>query len=302
MKFVIDKKVNKQNNLVTIYKYNFSNLTDLYNYLRQNPEVNTHIFREQASLENNYDFGGEPLDAAIEYLRGGYEMDFEKFNIAIKDVRKFGYEDLDSRKLEKTLHGGMYLAPLVAAGVPDCMVRYRQDSEPKHITIYFQLGYPCFTTTDQVFNRGIATINLIQALEAKGYMVDLKVFKLSFNVNEYLDITINLKNVDELLNISKCYYPFVGKEFLRRLLFRVLESTPVETNWNCGYGKTLQEEDIYNFYKLNKKDLIISDPSSMGITGENIYEDTATLFENLNLSKEFDLTELRNKVKKKSIY
>ena len=40
----------------------------------------------------------------------------------------------------------------------------------------------------------------------------------------------------------------------------------------------------------------------MGITGENIYEDTATLFENLNLSKEFDLTELRNKVKKKSIY
>lgn len=303
MKFDIDKKqVDNTSDISTIYKYNFSNLTDLYNYLKQNPKVNRNIFNTQASLDPNNYFAGESLEKSIEYLRGGYKVNFDKFDIAVKNVRKFGYEDVDSRKLERSLHGGIYLSPLVAAGVPDCMIRYRQDSDPKHITVYFQLGYPHFTTTEQVFNRGIATINLIQTLEDKGYIVDLKVFELSVNDDEYLDITINLKQVDELLNISKCYYPFVSKEFLRRILFRILESVPVKTNWSHGYGRSIEGDEIREFYNLNSKDLVIAAPKSMGILGHDIYEDTVTLFERLNLSKEFDLTKLKNKVKKKSIY
>ena len=27
----------------------------------------------------------------------------------------------------------------------------------------------------------------------------------------------NIKNIDEPLNITKCYYPLVGKEFFRRV-------------------------------------------------------------------------------------
>lgn len=303
MRFIIDKrKVTNRSDVSTIYKYNFTNLTDLYNYLKQDPKVNEEIFYNQASLKNNEFQAGEPLEKSIEYLRGGYKIKFDKFDISIKNIRKFGYEDTDSRKIERSLHGGIYLSPLVAAGVPDCMVRYKQDSDPKHITVYFQLSYPFFTTTEQIFNRGIATINLIQSLEDKGYTVDLKVFELSVNSNEYLDITINLKQVDEHLNISKCYYPFVSKEFLRRIIFRILESTPVKTNWNEGYGCALEGEQIRKFYNLNSKDLVISSPSDMGISGYDIYEDTITLFEKLNLSKEFDLSKLRNKVKKKSIY
>lgn len=301
MKFVIDKKQQDKK----IYKYNFSNLTDLYNYLKQNPEVNEKIFYKRASLSNNCDFAGESLEKSIEYLRGGYEINFDKFDIAIKNVRKFGYEDVSSKKIERSLHGGIYLTPLVVAGVPDCMIRYRQDSDPKHITIYFQLGYPHFTTTEQVFNRGIATINLIQTLEDKGYIVDLKVFELSVhsdkNLKEYLDITINLKHADEPLNISKCYYPFFSKEFLRRILFRILESAPVETNWSQGYGRSVEDDEIREFYNLNSKDLVIGTPKTMAISGYDVFEDTVSLFEKLKLSEEFDLSKLKQKVKKKSI-
>ena len=48
-----------------ILKYTFSNLNDLYNYLKSNPDVNYKIFREQASLNNESSFGGESLNVAI---------------------------------------------------------------------------------------------------------------------------------------------------------------------------------------------------------------------------------------------
>ena len=48
----------KLNEYKLLYKYNFSNLNDLYNYLKSNPEVNTRIFKKQASLKENNDFSG----------------------------------------------------------------------------------------------------------------------------------------------------------------------------------------------------------------------------------------------------
>ncbi len=283
-----------------IFRYNFHNLTDLYDYLKSNPEINSCVFEKQASIKSNEEFSGEPLDVAIEYLKGGYNIDFEKFDLAIKDIRKLGYQDRESRNLERTLHGGMYLVPLVAAGAPDCMVRYIQDSEPRHITIYFQLGYPHFAKPSEINNRGIATINLIQTLEDKGYIVDLKVFEVARHGDEYIDIIVNLKNIDEVLNVSKCYFPFVAKEFLRRLLFRVFESTPVKNNWGMGYGRTISQEEIKEFYNLKPKDLVIPSPEEIGIKGNSIYEDTAVLFECLGLDREFDLSKLKEKQKVKT--
>ena len=36
----------------TVYNVKFDNLTDLYDYLKSNPEVNKRIFVSQASIEN----------------------------------------------------------------------------------------------------------------------------------------------------------------------------------------------------------------------------------------------------------
>lgn len=284
-----------------VYEYNFCNLKDLYNYLIENPEINRKVFSEyRASEKNDYNFSGESLDKSIEYLRGGYQNDFDRFDIEVNNLRKLGYQDDYSTKFERCIHGGSYFAPLVAAGAPDCMIRYAIDTEPKHISVYFQLGYPHYITSDQIFNRGVATINLIQLLEEKGYIVDLKVFELSKEWDEIVNIIVNIKRADEFLNISKVYYPFVAKEFLRRLLFRVLESMPVKNGrWSNSYGRSLESDEIRKFYKLRKKDLVIPAPNEIGIKGLDIYEDTYTLFKFLGLEEEFDLSKLNQKVKKR---
>ena len=293
MKFTLSKE-----DKTTIYKYYFSNLTDLYDYLKSNPKVNDVIFKEQDSILAEEKFSGEPLDIALEYLKGGYKVILNEFNIAINLFDRFGYRDEDSRKLVRGLHGGAYLSPLVAAGVPDCMIRYERDTTPKCITIYFQINYTFKTTPKQIFNRGIATINLIQALEEKGYLVDLKVFELLKCEDEYMDITVTIKNIDENLNITKCYYPLVGKEFFRRVMFRLIESAPVKNNWYDGYGFKTTQQEIRDFYKLKQKDLLISEPYTMGIKGNDLHQDIINLFGSLNISDEFDLSKEKVKMLK----
>lgn len=294
MKFVIDK-----NEQYTSYKYNFYNLTDLYDYLKSNPKANSEIFEFEASIKADGYLCGEPFETAVEYLKGGYKVDFDRFAFEIKKLEVDGYEDDSVKKIEIVPHGGVYLSPLVAAGIPNCMIRYSADADVKRVTIYFQLAYPNQTTTEQIFNRGVATINLIQSLEKSGYLVDLKVFNLVYCGNEFIDVNINLKNTDECLNLSKCYYPLVGREFLRRLLFRVMECSPVKNCWGSSYGRAAQEREIRKFYNLRDNDLVIQSPGLVGINGEDIYDDTLNLFTELNLSDRFDLSGLNQKVKRR---
>ena len=142
MRFTIDKSQEYK----TIYKYNFSNLTDLHNYLSSNPTVNRNVFTTQSSVKGSTSFAGADLNTAIDYLRGSYKVDFDKFDIAVNSLKKIGYQDNNSRKLERCIHGGVYLSPLVAAGVPACMIRYTRDTEPRRITVYFQLAFPHITS------------------------------------------------------------------------------------------------------------------------------------------------------------
>ena len=96
-----------------------------------------------------------------------------------------------------------------------------------------------------------------------------------------------------MLDIKKCYFPLTGREFLRRILFRVLESMPVENNWSWGYGRTVEESSLRKLYNLKDSDYVISSPNEIGINGTDIYRDTARLIENLNLREEFDVPKIK---------
>lgn len=274
----------------TIYNIRFSNLTDLYEYLRENPTVNTRVFSRQASLKTDSDFYGESLDKSIEYIMGGYKKGFDNFLKTSDDLKKIGVEDQDTRVLKRGLYGGIPLAPLVAAGVPDCMLRYDRSEDVKYVTIYFNLAYPHFTTESEIVNRGLATLYLIQALENKGYIVNFKAFELSHCYNETINISIDLKKPgDQFLNIEKCYFPIKAKEFLRRILFRVLESSDVTVHdWSDGYGRSASVSEMKEFFNAGEHDLIIAAPREMGIEGDNIYSDTLTLIKSLKIEHEFD--------------
>ena len=279
----------------TIYNLRFANLTDLHDYLKQNPVVNRSVFERQASLNLDSDFYGEPLDKAIEYCIGGYSEGFKNFLVANDKLKSTTRDLSDNRVLTRSIYGGMPLSALVAAGVPDCLLRYERDTTSVVRNIYYNLAYPASTSASKIINRGLATLYIIQALEAKGEMINFQAFELSECSDEIVNIEINLKKPGDLfLDIEKCYFPIKGKEFLRRVLFRVLESSPVKNDyWGEGYGSPLNQEGIREFFNATENDLVISYPSEMGIEGGNIYDDTITLIERLGLESEFDIPKIK---------
>lgn len=279
----------------TVYNIRFANLTDLHDYLKSDPVVNRRLFARQASVKNDFEFSGEDLDTSIGYCIGGYRKGFDNFLMSNTKLKETTHDLTDNRTLIRTLYGGIPQPALVAAGVPDCMMRYERDSKSSVRNIYFNLAYPAYTTTSRIVNRGLATLYIIQALEAKGEMVNFKAFELSKCYDEIVNIELNLKKPGDLfLDVEKCYYPIKAKEFLRRVLFRVLESSDVqEYYWGDGYGTAMSEEEIRDFYNVRKQDLVISYPSEMGIEGTDIYDDTVTLIEKLGLEKDFDIPKIR---------
>lgn len=280
----------KEKNKKKIYDIRFDGLYDLHEYLTSNPEVNRKVFYEQSSLDIDEEFYGESLKKSIKYLTGGYKKELDNF-LKINDELRTNCFDLTDELIQRRgIFGGVPLAPLVAAGVPDCMLRYERNQDLRVVNVYFNLGYPCYTSTNAIINRGLAAIYLIQSLEQKGYIVNFYAYELSSCGDEIVNIEIKLKtNSDLFFNVEKCYYPMRAKEFLRRLLFRVLESTPVKNNWIDGYGRPAKISEVRKFYEIEGESLVIGSPSEMGIDGYNIYKDTENLIRKLKVSDEFDM-------------
>jgi len=279
----------------TVYNVLFSSVTDLYNYLKSNPKINKKVFDELSSIKKDKIVYGESLDKSIEYLLGGYNVGFDNFLKSIEILRESSYDYSDSRQLKKGIYGGVPLAPLVASGIPECMLRYDRRKDARVRNIYFSLSYNAQTTTEQIRNRGLIILYIIDALEKNGDIINFKANEISYYESEVVNIEVVLKKSSDLfLNIEKCYFPFVGKEFLRRIMFRVLECLPVtEYGWQHTYGRVLSNSDIKEFLNLKKNDILIPEPRKMGITGYDIYDDTISTINYLNLATEFDTEKIK---------
>lgn len=287
------RKTTSEFNGKKVYKVRFSGISDLYEYLKSNPRVNPIFKGEQASLTSDKEFGGEPLDVSIEYLLKGYEKDFESF---VKTNKKLTSGLSTPRIYEEKTNPyiGTPIPSLVAAGVLDCRVINEQVEEVITKNIYYNLSYPHYTSGSQVRNRGIATLAMIQAFEERNVFVNFKAFELSHCEDEVFHFSIDLKKPGEKINLQKIYFLMVAKEFLRRDLFRVLESSDVENSeWLDGYGQSFDCASCKEYFNTKKNDIIITRPQELSIEGDDIYEDTISMYKKLGLDKELNVNKLR---------
>lgn len=289
MKLVIENK-----NDYKIYNVKFDSLTDLYDYLKSNPKINKTVFNETASTDKDTNFYGEPLNKSIEYILGGYKKGLDNFLEITQKLKEASKDTTDNRKMERGFYGGIPLSPLVAAGVPDCMLRYERESKEVLRNIHFSLTYNCGTSADQIINRGLIILYIIDCFEKKGEIVNFRASEFSECGDEIINIEIVMKRPgDMFLDIEKCYFPIVAREFLRRILFRVLETMPVESYWSSGYGHPLSEHDIRKIFDIPKTDIIVPQPSELDIYGQNIFEDAISTLEHLKLDNEFDIEKIK---------
>ncbi len=107
--------------------------------------------------------------------------------------------------------------------------------------------------------------------------------------DELVYIIVQIKKHGGRLNMGALYKTLCHVEFLRRILFRILETMDVKNCWGNGYGQTCDESFIRKALKLGNNDIFFDQPRNMGIDGYDLAQDFESAIKHLNLEDKIDV-------------
>jgi len=261
----------------------------LYEYLKNNPTLNRRVFTTLHSETGSSDFAGKPYKDAVEDLINDIDPGYDEFLKLQSDINNANKIEIHKYRLVRTVAGGHLNVPAYSMGNPLCYETEEKIKKAKFIRIHVSLSYYWGTTKKQVLHRAIIITNVLKALERAGYNVDLNTFELSDNHDELVYIVVNVKRHGEMLNMQTLYKTLCHVEFLRRILFRILETLDVKSDWEDGYGSTCGERFTRKVLKFNDNDIFFDQPDKMDIHGHDLAEDFENAINCLNLKDKIDI-------------
>lgn len=273
------KSYNYSNDGYELFEQKFKSRQDLISYLKNAKTSSAFQFRELASQRVSEDSTEwtktRSFDEALNLFECGWYQDFDKFLTHKKQIDKYFPYVAKKKSYHNYVCGSVPNVVNAINNLPLSMRKIYDDNHQQNIvTIYYNSGYPWTTTQNQIFNNGLLTLSLIDFFDSLGYRVDLKFYEITKTGNQIMYIDTILKAAGERINLQKVYFAFCNPSFLRRLMFRVTETTQgLDKEWIYGYGKCMQTEEIKNIFGINDNNIFINWPAQMGVKGENIEED-----------------------------
>lgn len=261
------------------FEQRFENRQDLISYLKS---AKTSLYFASRKLSSQESSGWrdeftktKSFEEALKLFEYGWYEDFDKFLVQKKQIDKYFPYVAKKKTYHNYVCGSVPNVVNAINNLPLSMRKIYDNTNPQNIiTINYNCGYPWFTTQKQVFNNGLLTLSLIDFFDSLGYRVDLKFYEISKEGNQILYVDTKLKAAGEKINLQKFYFAFCNPSFLRRLIFRVIETTPgLDRNWIYGYGTCMKTEEIKKTLGINENNIFINWPDQMGVKGENIEED-----------------------------
>jgi len=261
----------------------FDSLEDYLAYL-QDAETSEAFERAQASELGSEEFTlTAGLDEAIELARYGWHDGFGDLVALVEKVKR----NLDIKiDPNRTFHDYVGFAPDVKAyleGSPLTMVNKPVVHKPL-VTIYMNTSYAGNERTERIYARGAIVLAAAEALELMGFMVDLRLFEMSFVDKDIHFSEYKLKMPDERVNLQKLYFPLCHPAWVRRLNFRLIETSPNMTDaWAGSYGIPAETPLIRMVLGLGEGDILIPTIEEMKLEGDDVLSDAAKLFERVNV-------------------
>ena len=267
-----------------VMEYEFDSITEFINYLDDTP-TNIEAWSDYCleSCSKNYEFcRTHSLQEAKDLCKYGYHEEFNRL-VELKFTLEKYIKESHMRRRQHNYYVGY--APDVKSyleGNPLSMLN-KQNPKRNHIDIYYNVAVLCSVTKSQVFHRGAITLSVVEALESMGFSVGLHVFSMSYDYSQIHYAKFHLKRDNERMNIQKLFFPLCHPSFLRRLIFRLREVTPdINSNWAQDYGCTVDDYTIRRIIDLKDNDIVICQPSEMGVGGYDILEDANHMFNYIN--------------------
>lgn len=273
----------------TCYEYNFESLDTFLNFILNEP-INEEIFNidNLSSVTGSYDFTKtSSFDEAIRLCKYGLDEKFETLlDLKNKMDKKFSESNEYTISRIKKRVGFVPSIKDCITGNPNNMWYLNRTQNYNIITVYVNTSYPHYVEASQVYNRGAITLSLIDILEKMGYAVRLVFFEISHKNDELLLTYFNIKDEKSLLNVKKAHFPMCHPSFLRRLIFRLTEITPLKEDWTYGYGTNFGKNEIIEILDIKDfNSIFVSNPSEMKIFGDNIYEDLENYLEFVEMDR-----------------
>ena len=118
-----------------LYRANFRSISDLYQYLKSNPDINSSVFPRLASEREDSDFAGEPYEAAVESLVKPVKAEFKDF---LKLQSKLDSQSLDyvtEYVTTKSAAGSVIDIPSYVSGSPLCYISEKEVSQHRKTAV-----------------------------------------------------------------------------------------------------------------------------------------------------------------------
>jgi hypothetical protein len=133
--------------------------------------------------------------------------------------------------------GGQASVPRYLQGIPTNMVDRKQvPIKSKIIVVNKDVWYPALVSSTDIFEEGVKALQIIQALENKGYRVKLNACFGTLDSTEFIGGRVTIKRPEDRFSLQKVAFPLAHPSFLRRILFNWLEHFPTNSHFG-GYGR-----------------------------------------------------------------
>jgi len=277
----------------TVFQYNFNDLVELVDYV-EDAQVNRKVFSgnlSSARVDSDGWYKTKSFGEALELCLSGDDDLTSLFNETNSEFSKIFPYLSQKRNIVNSYYGHRPNVSRYLTSNPRCMYKLERNEPYNVVNIHYNVAAPHYCSAESIFNRGIIIINVIKFLESLGYRVRLDFFELCCVNNEYFYVNVNLKKPEERISPSICYFPMCNPSFLRRILFRVKESTDFKDYyWNDSYGRTLELNELRNAYEniLNidmKNCILVGIPPDMNVYGKDLMADTKNFLECIDVNK-----------------
>lgn len=244
-------KINSNGYKIYMEEYNsISEFVQTINSKPQNPEITS-----KQSEFGGYTFTGtNDYNEAENLLLHGWVEESEKLN----EMLKLKVLKEKSVKNIYDVAGFQCSVPRYLQGIPTNMINQKViTKKQKVITITKNISYSTYVRKETIEEESVKVLQLVNSLEKQGYRVILNVTMIckSKKGGIILCNKVRIKNASERLNLSKISFPMVHPSYLRRILFKWIETFEYTTkSFDTNYGVPVKCEDFNNIIKNNKND------------------------------------------------
>lgn len=240
-------KIKGESNLYNIHTYKFVSLSEFLNYIK----TKQPLWSSRASEGSGYNwYGTESLEQARSLLEHGWEEGAQNLSAELDSVLSTEQTIHTRQRSIYDVIGGNCSVPRYLQGVPTSMVRQvKQQVKQKVTTLNSNICFSSGTSTKEIIQTCVKTLNSAIAFEAKGTRVNLNtVFAVySTDNHEVIAFSIPVKTSTERLNILKLAFPMTHPSMLRRIACSFIERCPESKNspeFETCYGYAIREPEV----------------------------------------------------------